>query len=134
MVSRLTYLPLSYLNRIQFCYLSSGFILIARVPGCRIVCARAVLGRRRWHMYTVGIATISPHDCVHKTKHLGVHLCFDMNTYIDISCQTTRFYAQANTLLFSRSNVCYFVHVVLEKVHTGAMTSYSARTVTALVI
>ena len=38
-------------------------------------------------------------DYVHKTKYLGVLLCSDMKTSIDVCRQTSRFYAQANTLL-----------------------------------
>ena len=40
-------------------------------------------------------------DYVHKTKYLGVLLCSDMKTSIDVHvcCQTSKFYAQANTLL-----------------------------------
>ena len=34
-------------------------------------------------------------ECV----NLGVLLCSDMKTSIDVCCQTSRFYAQANTLL-----------------------------------
>ena len=37
-------------------------------------------------------------DYVHKTKYLGVLLCSDMKTSIDVCRQTSRFYAQANTL------------------------------------
>ena len=38
---------------------------------------------------------------VNKTKYLGVFLCYDMKTSIDVSgsCQASKFYAQANTLL-----------------------------------
>ena len=38
-------------------------------------------------------------DYVHKTKYLGVLLCSNMNTFIDVCRQTSKFYAQANTLL-----------------------------------
>ena len=38
-------------------------------------------------------------DYVHKTKYLGVLLYSDMKTSIDVCRQTSRFYAQANTLL-----------------------------------
>ena len=38
-------------------------------------------------------------DYVHKTKYLGVLLCSDRKTSIDVCRQTSRFYAQANTLL-----------------------------------
>ena len=38
-------------------------------------------------------------DYVHKTKYLGVVLCSDMKTSIDVCRQTSKFYAQANTLL-----------------------------------
>ena len=38
-------------------------------------------------------------DYVHKTKYLGVLLCSDMKTSIDVCRQTSKFYAQANTLL-----------------------------------
>ena len=38
-------------------------------------------------------------DYVHKTKYLGVLLCSDIKTSIDACRQTSRFYAQANTLL-----------------------------------
>ena len=38
-------------------------------------------------------------DYVHKTKYLGVLLCSDIKTSIDVCCQTSKFYAQANTLL-----------------------------------
>ena len=38
-------------------------------------------------------------DCVHKTKYLGVLLCSDMKTSNDVCRQTSKFYAQANTLL-----------------------------------
>ena len=55
-------------------------------------------------------------DYVHKTKYLGVHLCFDMKTSIDACRQTSKFYAQVNTLLRNfrycsdYNNVCCFVH------------------------
>ena len=42
-------------------------------------------------------------DYVHKTKYLGVLLSSDMKTSIDVCRQTSKFYAQANTLL--RNNV-----------------------------
>ena len=35
-------------------------------------------------------------DYVYKTKYLGVLLCSDMKTSIDICRQTSKFYAQAN--------------------------------------
>ena len=38
-------------------------------------------------------------DNVHKTKYLGVSLCSDMKTSIDVCRQTSKFYAQANTIL-----------------------------------
>ena len=38
-------------------------------------------------------------DYVHKTKYLGILLCADMKTSIDVYRQTSKFYAQANTLL-----------------------------------
>ena len=38
-------------------------------------------------------------EYVQKTKYLGVVLCSDMKTLIDVCCQTSKFYAQANTLL-----------------------------------
>ena len=40
-------------------------------------------------------------DYVHKTKYLGVLLCSNMKTSIDVHVclQTSKFYAQANTLL-----------------------------------
>ena len=38
-------------------------------------------------------------DYVHKTKYLGVLLCSDMKTSADVCRQTSKFYAQANTLL-----------------------------------
>ena len=38
-------------------------------------------------------------DDVHKTKYLGVLLCSDMKTSIDVRRQTSKFYAQANNLL-----------------------------------
>ena len=38
-------------------------------------------------------------DYVHKTKYLGVLLCSDMKTSIDVCRQTSKFYAQANTLV-----------------------------------
>ena len=38
---------------------------------------------------------------VHKTKYLGVLLCSDMKTSIDVCRQTSKFYAQANTFLLS---------------------------------
>ena len=38
-------------------------------------------------------------DYVHKTKYLGVLLCSDMKTSIYVCRQTSKFYAQANTLL-----------------------------------
>ena len=38
-------------------------------------------------------------DYVHKTNYLGVLLCSDMKTFIGVSRQTCKFYAQANTLL-----------------------------------
>ena len=40
-------------------------------------------------------------DYVHKTKYLCVLLCSDMKTSIDVCRQTSKFYAQANTLLFN---------------------------------
>ena len=43
-------------------------------------------------------------DYVHKTKYLCVHLCSNMKTSIDVCRQTSKFYAQANTLL---RNFCY---------------------------
>ena len=43
-------------------------------------------------------------DYVHKTKYLGVFLCSDMKTSIDVSRQNSKFYAQANTVL---RNTCY---------------------------
>ena len=36
---------------------------------------------------------------VHKTKYLGVILCSDMKTSIDVCRQTSKFYSQANILL-----------------------------------
>ena len=38
-------------------------------------------------------------DCVHTTKYLGFLLCSDMKTSFDVCRQTSKFYAQANTLL-----------------------------------
>ena len=38
-------------------------------------------------------------DYVHKTKYLGVLLSSDTKTSIDVCRQTSKFYAQANTLL-----------------------------------
>ena len=38
-------------------------------------------------------------DNVHKTKYLGVLLCSDMKTSIGVCRQTSKFYAQANTLV-----------------------------------
>ena len=38
-------------------------------------------------------------DYVHTTKNLGVLLCSDKKTSIDVCRQTSKFYAQANTLL-----------------------------------
>ena len=38
-------------------------------------------------------------EYVHKTKYLGVLLCSDMKTSIDVCRQTNKFYAQSNTLL-----------------------------------
>ena len=38
-------------------------------------------------------------DYVHKTKYVGVLLCSDMKTSIYVCRQTSKFYAQANTLL-----------------------------------
>ena len=38
---------------------------------------------------------------MHKTKYLGVLLCSGMKTSIDVCRQTSKFYAQANTLLRS---------------------------------
>ena len=38
-------------------------------------------------------------DYVHKTKYLGVLLCSDMKTSIDVCRKTSKFYAQANSLL-----------------------------------
>ena len=58
-------------------------------------------------------------DYVHKTKYLGVLLCSDMKTSIDVCRQTSRFYAQANTLLrnfrYCSDDVkcMLFVHFVL---------------------
>ena len=56
-------------------------------------------------------------DYVHKTKYLGVLLCSDMKTSIDVCRQTSKFYAQANTLLLitfvtvqMMLNVCCFIH------------------------
>ena len=43
-------------------------------------------------------------DYVHKTKYLGVLLCSDRKTSIDVSRQSRKFYAQANTLL---RNFCF---------------------------
>ena len=40
-------------------------------------------------------------DYVHKTKYLGVLLCSNMKTSIDVYLQTSKFYAQVNTLLRS---------------------------------
>ena len=48
-------------------------------------------------------------DYVHKTKYLGVLLCSHMKTSIDVCRQTSKFYAQANTLLCSFP--CCFVHL-----------------------
>ena len=53
LVYRTSALPLSYLDRIQFCYLNSGFILITQVSYC--VCTR----RAGWYMY-VGSYMSSP--------------------------------------------------------------------------
>ena len=36
---------------------------------------------------------------VHNTKYLGVLLCSDMKTSIDVCRQTSKFYTQANSLL-----------------------------------
>ena len=36
-------------------------------------------------------------DYVHRTKYLGVLLCSDMKTSIDVCRQTSKFYAQANS-------------------------------------
>ena len=55
-------------------------------------------------------------DYMHKTKYLGVLLCSDMKTSIDVCRQTSKFNAQANTLLRSfaivqtMKNVYCFVH------------------------
>ena len=38
-------------------------------------------------------------DYVHKTKYLGVLLCSDTRISIDVCRQTSKFYAQVNTLL-----------------------------------
>ena len=38
-------------------------------------------------------------EYVHKTKYLGILLCFDKKTSVDVYRQTSKFYAQANTLL-----------------------------------
>ena len=38
-------------------------------------------------------------EYVHKAKYLGVPLCSDMKTFINVCRQTSKFYAQANTLL-----------------------------------
>ena len=38
-------------------------------------------------------------DYVHKTKYLGILLCSDMKTSIDECRQTSKFHAQANTIL-----------------------------------
>ena len=38
-------------------------------------------------------------DYMPKTKYLDVLLCSDMKTSFDVCCQTSKFYAQANTLL-----------------------------------
>ena len=38
-------------------------------------------------------------DYVHKTKYLGVLLCSGIKTSIDVCRQTSKFCAQANTLL-----------------------------------
>ena len=40
-------------------------------------------------------------DYVHTTKYLGVLLCSDMKTSIDVCRQPSKFYAQANTLLYN---------------------------------
>ena len=56
-------------------------------------------------------------DYVHKTKYLGVLLCSDKKTSIDECTQTSKFYAQANTLLRNFrccsddvKCICCFVH------------------------
>ena len=55
-------------------------------------------------------------DYVHKTKYLGVLLCSEMKTSINVCRRTSKFYAQANTLLQNFRycsddvNVCCFVH------------------------
>ena len=48
-------------------------------------------------------------DYVHKTKYLGVLLCSDMKTSIDVCRQTSKFYSQVNALL---RNFRYFSHYV----------------------
>ena len=38
-------------------------------------------------------------DYVHKTKYLGVLLCSDTKTSIDVCRQISKFYAQANIII-----------------------------------
>ena len=45
-------------------------------------------------------------DYVHKTKYLGVPLCPDMKTSVDVCRQTSQFYAQANILLYHYFYYC----------------------------
>ena len=54
-------------------------------------------------------------DYVHKTKYLGVLLCSDMKTSIDVCCQTSKFYAQANTLLRNFRCKLYFILLILHQ-------------------
>ena len=48
---------------------------------------------------TIFVLSDNTIDYVHKTKYLGVLLCSDMKTSIDVCRQTSKFYTQANTLL-----------------------------------
>ena len=45
------------------------------------------------------VLSVNINDYVRKTKYLGFLLCSGSKTPIAVSCQTSKFYAQANTLL-----------------------------------
>ena len=61
-------------------------------------------------------------DYVHKTKYLGVLLCSDIKTSIDVCRQTSKFYAQANTFFKMLMVLCtLFIHINIiptrQKIH-----------------
>ena len=49
-------------------------------------------------------------DYVHKTKYLGVLLCSDMKTSIDVCRQTSKFYYVTFITVQMMQNACCFVH------------------------